>query len=61
MLIGWVWLGAEAANIIRKMNTEQLALQTKLDVLATYTGAAFQELQKKMGEVVRLQLCLSLL
>lgn len=37
--IGWVWLGIEATHIIRKMNTEQLALQTKLGVLTAYTGA----------------------
>lgn len=37
-LIGWVWLGVEAPSVIRKMNTEQLGLQPKLDALTACRG-----------------------
>lgn len=56
-LIGWVWLGVEATNVMRKMNTEQLALQTMLDVLITYAGA----LEKDGGKWHTRALCFSFL
>lgn len=37
-LIGWVWLGVEAPSVIRKMNTEQLGFQPKLDALTAHRG-----------------------